>query len=58
MVDIRENAEAIGIINSILNNGGIAEVKIEKKAVAVVEIRRTLKTNRVHQSDKEQIDNK
>lgn len=47
MIDIRQSAETIEAINAILNNRGIAEVKIEgrEKAskVAVVEIKRTMK---------------
>lgn len=46
MVDIREKEEAIEAINAILNNRGIAEIKIEGASTdpTVVEIKRTLKT--------------
>lgn len=48
MIDIRRNDEAVEAINAILNNHGIAEVKIEGKNVVptVVEIKRTLKTKK------------
>ena len=47
MIDIREQREAVEAINAILNNHGIAEIKIESGAVkpTVVEIRRTVKVN-------------
>lgn len=41
--DVKENEQAIQIINSIINNGGIAEIKVENKGIAVVEIKRTLR---------------
>ena len=48
MVDIREKDEAVEAINAILNNHGIAEVKIEGRSTepTVVEIKRTLKTSK------------
>ena len=48
MIDIREKTEAVDAINAILNNHGIAEVKIEGKNTepTVVEIKRTLKTQK------------
>ena len=46
MIDIRQMDEAVEAINAILNNRGIAEVKLEGKGTrpTVVEIKRTLKT--------------
>lgn len=44
MIEICREAEAVKAINAILNNRGIAEVKIERGEVVVVEISRTLKT--------------
>jgi len=48
VIDIRQNDEAVEAINAILNNHGIAEVKIEGKNTVptVVEIKRTLKTKK------------
>lgn len=48
MVDVRKNTIAIEAINAILSNDGIAEVKIEKGGIAVVEIKRTLKTPKLN----------
>jgi len=44
-LNIEENKEAIEAINAILKNKGIAEVKMERGGIAVVEITRKLKTN-------------
>lgn len=44
MTSIRDNAEVLAAIDAILNNNGIAEVKIEPKGIAVVEIKRTVKS--------------
>lgn len=42
--DIRTREDILDCINSVLNNGGIAEVKIERHTVpVVVEIKRTKK---------------
>lgn len=49
MIDIRKRPEVLEIINTILNNGGIAEVKNESRHsenIVVVEIKRTVKTKR------------
>ena len=43
-LDIRDNPELIEIINSIINNHGIAEIKKERDGIAVVEITRKLRT--------------
>lgn len=47
MIDVCDYADVINSVNSIVNNGGIAEVKLEgcdmKRKVVVVEIKRTLK---------------
>jgi len=49
-IDIREHPEVIEIINTILNNKGIAEIKNESKHnsvnLVVVEIKRTVKTEK------------
>lgn len=40
--DIRTREDIISVINTILNNGGIAEIKIERhETPVVVEIKRT-----------------
>ena len=42
--DIRRHPDIMDGINHILNNGGIAEVKLERKSIAtLVEIKRTKK---------------
>lgn len=42
--DIRQYADLMNGINNILNNGGIAEVKLERKNVpTLVEIKRSKK---------------
>lgn len=50
MIDIREYPEVIEIINGILNNGGVAEVKNEKRRrednIVVVETMRVLRTKK------------
>lgn len=53
MIDIRQHHEAAEAINAILNNRGIAEVKIEGKnsVPTVVEIKRTLKTKKPDKKD-------
>lgn len=43
MIDIKDNPHIIELINGILNNKGICEVKVESKGVVVVEIQRTLR---------------
>ena len=45
-LDIRDNPEIIEIINSIVNNHGIAEIKKERDGIAVVEINRKLRTTK------------
>lgn len=47
-IDIRKDPAAIEAINAILNSKGIAEIKTERGNLAVVEIRRTLKTAKDH----------
>ena len=43
-MDIREHPETIKTINNIINNKGIAEVKIEKNdTLVVVEVGRTIR---------------
>lgn len=42
-IDIRENKEVIEMINKIINEGGIAEVKVEKHGISVIEIKRKLR---------------
>lgn len=44
MIDIREYEETINAINAALNSKEIAEVKIEPKGIAVVVVRRTVKS--------------
>lgn len=48
LIDIRNNPLVLDIINVIVNNGGIAEVKQEykngKENLVVVEIRRKVRT--------------
>ena len=50
MIDIRKRQDVLDIINTILNNGGIAEVKNESRKagenIVVVEIKRTVKTKK------------
>lgn len=42
--DIRDREDILDCINNVLNNGGIAEVKIERHTTpVVVEIKRTKK---------------
>jgi hypothetical protein len=49
-IDIRDYPEVIEIINGIINNHGVAEVKNEKRQgevnLVVVEISRTVKTKK------------
>jgi hypothetical protein len=42
MEDIRLHAEVIAMINQILNDGDIAEIKHERSGIAVVRIKRKL----------------
>ena len=47
MVDIREHQDVIDILNAILNNKGIAEIKMERgETPVIVEIKRTLRTQK------------
>lgn len=47
MIDIRKNQEILNILNAILNNNGIAEIKQEGKGnICVVEIKRQLRTSK------------
>jgi transcriptional antiterminator len=46
LIDIRNNPLILETINAILNNKGIAEIKSEKNGLCVVEIKRTLKTQK------------
>ncbi len=49
-IDIKEHPDVIKVINAILNNNGIAEIKNESKHssvnLVVVEIKRTVKTEK------------
>ena len=42
-MDIKQNKEVLDTINAIVNSGNIAEVKMEKKGLTVVEITRKVK---------------
>ena len=44
MIDIREYPGTVEAINAALNSKEIAEVKIEPKGIAVVVVRRTVKS--------------
>ena len=44
MIDVREYPETIAAINAALNSKEIAEIKIEPKGIAVVVVRRTVKS--------------
>ena len=44
MIDIKDYPETIAAINAILNGKNIAEVKTEPKGIAVVEIKRQVKS--------------
>lgn len=44
MIDIKDSPQTIEAINAILNAKNIAEVKIEPKGVAVIEIKRQVKS--------------
>lgn len=45
-MDVREHPKTIESINQILNNKGIAEVKVEKDdTLVVVDVRRTVKNS-------------
>lgn len=44
MIDIRKYPAAIDALNAILNSKNIAEVKNEPKGIAVIEIRRQVKS--------------
>ena len=44
MIDIKNSPQTIEAINAILNAKNIAEVKIEPKGVAVIEIKRQVKS--------------
>ena len=44
MIDIRQAEEALNAINEILRKGSVFEGKIEHGKIAIVEIKRTLKT--------------
>jgi len=50
MVDISKMPEIVAILNNIINNGGIAEIKNEKRKgldnIVVVEITRSVKTRK------------
>lgn len=43
MWDITKNKDALDTLNAIINNRGIAEVKVESKGITIVEIKRTMK---------------
>ena len=45
-IDISKETEVIEVINQILNNHGIAEIKKERDGIAVVEISRKLRTTK------------
>ena len=42
-IDLAKHPEIIALINAIINDKGICEIKIERRGVTVVEIKRTLK---------------
>lgn len=44
MIDIRNYPDSIEAINAALNSKEIAEIKIEPKGIAVVVVRRTVKS--------------
>lgn len=44
MIDIKNSPQTLEAINAILNAKNIAEVKIEPKGVAVIEIKRQVKS--------------
>lgn len=45
MVDIKDHPQIMDAINTIVSNGGIAEIKLEKgKTITVVEIVRKVKS--------------
>ena len=44
MIDIKNHPETIEAINAILNAKNIAEIKTEPKGIAVVEIKRQVKS--------------
>lgn len=44
MIDIRDYPKTIDALNAILNGKNIAEVKSEPKGIAVVEIKRQVKS--------------
>lgn len=51
MIDIAKRKDIIEVLNAILNNGGTAEVKNERKRdlpenIVVVEIKRTVRTKK------------
>ena len=50
MIDIRDHPEICNVINAIINNGGAAEIKNEKRRgddnLVVVEIVRVLRTKK------------
>lgn len=56
MYKIQDNPDVVGVINAILNNNGIAEVKREwdgnEQVITVVDIKRTLKTPRKHRRER------
>lgn len=54
MLDVREMPDTLKIINAILNNQGIAEVKVERgNHVTVVEVKRTVKTPKPENNSRE-----
>ena len=44
--DITQDKEALDILNAILSNHGIAELKIEKDKIIVIEIKRSVRTSK------------
>lgn len=56
MYKLQDHPDALNVINAIINNNGIAEVKREwdgnEQVTTVVDIKRTLKTPRRHRRDR------
>lgn len=42
-IDIMDSQECINAINEIINSDGIAEIKVERHGLSVVEIKRKLR---------------
>lgn len=42
-INVTDCKEAIEAINDIINSGGIAEIKVERQGLSVIEIKRKLR---------------